>query len=216
MVVGDGRAHRNLAIILVAKLAAVLPRDADRVLALLRKTCVVDDPVSHRPVPLEGGQHRTPQSSQQRRVIPIGLGYNVMERLVTGLYVSRLDPGRHGLHALASARQQQSRTVGAHRRSPAGMTQHRGDLTQVGCKPRLAVLKARSPFHLFRHGPRMGRPTATDTVKIKGPVRCQGDHTPLSWHAQVCDWSPQSQTDATEPAGTSRAQKATLPGRRSA
>jgi hypothetical protein len=101
VVVGHRQAHRDLAIVLLAELAAVLARHADGVLALLREAGVVDDPVPHRPVPLEGGQDPAAHRGQHRRVIPLGLGHDMMQRLVPGLHPSGLDPGRHGLHALA-------------------------------------------------------------------------------------------------------------------
>ncbi len=51
--IGDRQRHRDLAIVLLAELAAILPRHADRMPALLGKAGVVDDPGLDRPVPLD-------------------------------------------------------------------------------------------------------------------------------------------------------------------
>ena len=48
VIVGDRQADRNLAVVLLAELTAVLPRHADRVVALLRNAGVVDDPGADR------------------------------------------------------------------------------------------------------------------------------------------------------------------------
>jgi hypothetical protein len=64
MVVGHRQAHRHLTVVLLAELAAVLPRHPNRVLALLRETGVVDDPVPHRPVPLKRRQDLVPHGTQ--------------------------------------------------------------------------------------------------------------------------------------------------------
>jgi hypothetical protein len=57
VMIGNGQAHRHLTIVLLAKLAAILPRYADRVLALLRKTRVIDDPGLNRPAALDRRLH---------------------------------------------------------------------------------------------------------------------------------------------------------------
>ena len=53
--VGQRQRHGDLAIVLLAELAAVLPRDADRVPPFLRKTGIIDDPGLDRPVALDAG-----------------------------------------------------------------------------------------------------------------------------------------------------------------
>ena len=50
------QADRDLAVVLLAQLAAILPRHADRVAALLGKACVVDDPRLDRFVTRDGWQ----------------------------------------------------------------------------------------------------------------------------------------------------------------
>src|SRR5207342_673444 len=51
VIVGHRQAHRDLAIILLTQLSAVLPRNADRMLALLREAGVADDPGADRSLP---------------------------------------------------------------------------------------------------------------------------------------------------------------------
>jgi len=46
--VGGGDRNRALAIVLLAELAAILARDADRMFALLRIACVIKDPGFYR------------------------------------------------------------------------------------------------------------------------------------------------------------------------
>src|SRR5919112_1274111 len=54
LVVRHRQADRHLAVLLLAELAAVLPRYPDRVRALLREGGVIHNPVPHRPVPRDG------------------------------------------------------------------------------------------------------------------------------------------------------------------
>ena len=71
MVIGDRQRHCNLTVILLAELAAVLPRDAYRVPPLLGKTRVVDDPRIDRPMALDCWQHHLAyfgQDSLVRRI----------------------------------------------------------------------------------------------------------------------------------------------------
>jgi len=50
MLVGDRQRDGHLTIVLLAELSAILPRHADRMAALLRKSGVVDDPRRDRAV----------------------------------------------------------------------------------------------------------------------------------------------------------------------
>ena len=54
----DRQRHRHPAVILLARLAAVLTRHPDRMLALLRKSRVVDDPGHRLAFGQQLGQHR--------------------------------------------------------------------------------------------------------------------------------------------------------------
>ena len=68
MIVGDREAHRDLAIVLFAELATVLPRDADRMRALLGEAGVVDDPGTDRTVSFDGGQRSLAHNAEHRLV----------------------------------------------------------------------------------------------------------------------------------------------------
>ncbi len=135
LIIGHREADRDLAIVLLAKLAAVLPRHANRMLTFLRKRRAIDDPISNRPVLLDRRHHLLAHRMQHCRVIPLSLGHHVMQRLMCGLDLSRFHPGRHRLDALALTRQQQPRAIRPCRRYPAGMAQHLGDPTQIRGKP---------------------------------------------------------------------------------
>jgi hypothetical protein len=170
-VVRHRQAHRHLAVVLLAQLPAVLPGDTDRVPALLREGGVVHDPVAHRAVPLDRGQYPLAHRPEQRRIVPLGLGHDVVQRLVLGLHPLRRDPRRHGLHALALARQQQSRAVGPRRGRPAGVAQHRRDPIQVGREALLAGPQPLRLFPLLRHTPICGEPRPNRHSKTRSLSR---------------------------------------------
>jgi hypothetical protein len=65
MTVRDRQRNGNLAIILLAELAAILPRHANRVLTLLRKACVINDKGFDRAVLFEYWQRPLPNLSDQ-------------------------------------------------------------------------------------------------------------------------------------------------------
>jgi hypothetical protein len=156
MVIGHRQAYRHLAIVLLAKLPAILPRHADRVLALLGKAGVINDPVGNRAMPLDRRQHGTAHRSQHGRIIPRRLGHNVVHGLVLRLYRGRCDPCRHWFDALALAWQQQPGAIGPRRRFPTGMAQHRDNPIQIRCEPRLSRRRLRQPCCLICHTPYMG------------------------------------------------------------
>jgi hypothetical protein len=158
LVVGHRQAHRHLTKLLLAELATVLPRHADRVLALLREAGVIDNPVPHRAVPLERRQYLLAHRPQQRRIVPFGLGHHVMQRLVRRLHPGRRDPRRHRLNALALARQQQPGAVGPGRRRPAAVRHRRHDRVQIGGEPLLTAPGPPGPFLLLCHAPYMECP----------------------------------------------------------
>ena len=62
--------HRDLAVVLLAELAAVLPRHADRMLALLGDAGVVDDPGPDRRLLLNRRQHDTSRTAASSRPRP--------------------------------------------------------------------------------------------------------------------------------------------------
>jgi hypothetical protein len=81
--------------------------------ALLGKARVVHDPGQDRALPLDLGQDLGAPERQESLVGPVGLGDEMVERLMGGLNPRGLEPCRHGLDALALARQDQPGAVGA-------------------------------------------------------------------------------------------------------
>jgi hypothetical protein len=79
MLVCDREADGDLAVLLLAELAAVLPRDADGVHALLGEAGVIEDRSLDRPVLLDRGQDLCADCGQYRRVGPVGLGDQVVQ-----------------------------------------------------------------------------------------------------------------------------------------
>ena len=136
MVIRHRQAHRDLAVVLLAELAAILPCHADRMLALLGKAGVVDDPGADRSLPLERRQHLAPHHRQHRRVRPIRLRHEVMQRLMRRLHATGRNPRRHRLDALALARQQQPRAIGLQRRLPVSVAERRRQGLDIGRKSR--------------------------------------------------------------------------------
>ncbi len=135
VIVGSRQAHRDLAIVLLAELPAILPRHADRVLALLRDAGVVDDQRPDRAAPLDDGQDTGAHRREAPLIGPFGLRHEVMQRLMRRLHAPRLHARRHRLDALAIARQQQSRAIRSERRRAIGMAQRRRDRLDIGDKP---------------------------------------------------------------------------------
>src|SRR5712671_4322623 len=68
--VGQRQRDRDLAVVLLAELAAILSGYPDRVPPLLGKACVVDDPGLDRPVALDRRQHQFAYLGQHRGVRP--------------------------------------------------------------------------------------------------------------------------------------------------
>jgi hypothetical protein len=151
MVVGHREADRHLTVVLLAQLAAVLPRHTHGMLALLGKAAVIDDPVRHRPMPLERRQHLCPHCGQQRRIVPLGLRHHMVQRLVFGLYMRRIEPGGHRLDALALAGQQQTGAVGPRRGGTARRPQSSDNRIQIRLQSSLA--RQRLSCSLLFHAP---------------------------------------------------------------
>jgi hypothetical protein len=68
---------------------------------LLGEAGVIDNPVQHRPVPLDRWQHLRPHRGQDRGIVPRRLGHHVVQRLMFGLHMAGVEPRRHRLDALA-------------------------------------------------------------------------------------------------------------------
>ena len=82
MVIGDRQRHGDLTIVLLAELAAVLPRHANRVPPLLGKARVVDDPRLDRPMALDRRQHHLAYFGQDSLVRPSRLADKMQQRLM--------------------------------------------------------------------------------------------------------------------------------------
>src|SRR3982074_2890570 len=99
---------RVLTIVLLAKLAAILPRYTDRILSLLGKPRIVDDPCFDRPVALHLRQHQFPHLGKPPLVRPLALANKMQQRLMLGRRPFRRRNRRHRLNALALARHHQT------------------------------------------------------------------------------------------------------------
>ena len=135
VIVGRRQAHRDLAVVLLAELATILPRHADRVLAFLRHAGVIDDQGPDRAALLDDGQHAGAHRRKHRVIGPIGLRHEVMQRLVRCLHAARLHARGHRLDAFAIAGQQQSRAIRSERRGAIGMAKRRRDRLDIGGEP---------------------------------------------------------------------------------
>lgn len=172
LLAGHRQADRHLAIVLLAELTAVLPRHADRMLALLRKPGVIDDPapaggwcsvseggrVRRRDRGLDRPdrrQHLLAHRGEQRPVRPRRLGDEVMQGLVRRAHLQRVHPSRHRLDALARARQDQPATVGVERLPPVGMPERHRHALDVSREPLVQPSRRheRSPRHHHDHHP---------------------------------------------------------------
>jgi hypothetical protein len=102
-VIGDRQRHSDLAVLLLAQLAAILAGHANRVRALLGKARVVDDPGSAQAVSLEGRQYLLTHGGEHGCVAPRCCGDEVMQCLMQAGHVGRVEAGCHRLDALALA-----------------------------------------------------------------------------------------------------------------
>ena len=80
--IGQRQRHRDLAVILLAELTAILPGHPDRAPPLLGKARVVDDPGLDRPAALDRRQHQLAELGQHRRVRPRCVADKMKQRLV--------------------------------------------------------------------------------------------------------------------------------------
>src|SRR4051794_24664222 len=138
-------ADRNLAVVLLAELTAVLTRHPDRVTALLRKAGVVDDPGFDRAAAFDERQDQLLYPAENPIVRPRRVGDEMQQRLVLGRDPGRRRYRRNRLDALAFARQQQAPAIITQRLRPIRMPDHFGKRIDIGRKPFLPVL-AHAPF----------------------------------------------------------------------
>jgi hypothetical protein len=122
-VIGNRQRDRDLTIVLLAELAAVLARHADRMPALLGKPRIVDDPRRDRSVPLNRRQHQVTHFPQHPLIRPRRVADKVQQRLMLRRHPSRRRHRRHRLDALPLPRQQKPKAVIPQRRRPVGVTE---------------------------------------------------------------------------------------------
>ena len=85
MLVGGRQRDRDLTIVLLAKLTAILPGDADRMNALLGESRVVDDPGAYPAALLDGRKDKGSNPPQQILLRPVGVGDKMVQRLMRAL-----------------------------------------------------------------------------------------------------------------------------------
>ena len=104
--------------------------------ALLGKPGVVDNPGAHASALFDRRKNEAPHSPQQRFGRPIGVGDEMMQRLMRPLNALRLDARRRRLDALALAGKNEPGAVRAKRRRPICVSKDAGDLLDIGSKSR--------------------------------------------------------------------------------
>ena len=83
----------------------------------------------------QGGQHRLAGDAQDGRVVPGGIGDEVMHRLVAGAHVARIDARRHRFDALPFPRQTQSGHIVPERTMPIPVTEGAGETLNIRVEP---------------------------------------------------------------------------------
>ena len=136
--IGDRQRHRDLAIVLLAEPAAILPRDADRMGPLFRNARVVHDPGFDGALSLEGRQNQLENLTQDRLVRPGRFADQMQKRLMFGRDACRRNNRRHRLDALALAGHQQPDAIIVQGLGPIGMPDHFNKSLDIGGKTRLA------------------------------------------------------------------------------
>ena len=139
MMIGDRQRYSHLAIVLLAKLTAVLARHPDRMPSLFGKSRVIDDPRLDRPVPFNLRQHYLAHLAQHRFVRPRANTNKMQQRLVLRRYPRRSRLGCHRLDALAFARQYQPGAIIAQRSNPIRMPDHACQSFDIRRKPVLSI-----------------------------------------------------------------------------
>jgi len=122
--VGNRQRYRNLAIVLLAHLSAILPRHANRVRSFFGKARIVDDPGLDRPVALDLGENHLADFDQDLLVRPRRVANKMQQRLVLGRHPGRRRHRRHRFHTLAFPRQHKSQTIIPQRPRPIGVAKN--------------------------------------------------------------------------------------------
>src|ERR1700687_6160994 len=114
----------------------------DRMLALLRESCGVNDPGLDLSLLLHGRQHHLAHFGQHLLIRPGGDTDKMQQRLVLRGRPRRSRLCRHRLHPLASARQHQAGAIIAKRSSPVRVSDYACKPFYIRRKSRFAVVSA--------------------------------------------------------------------------
>ena len=144
---GERQSNGDLAVVLLAALAAVLTRNPDRMTSLLGETRIIDDPGPDGAVPLNLRQNLGAHHGQQRLIGPVRLGNKVVQGLVSCLDATRLHARGDRLDALALTGQDQARAVGLQGRRSIRVTEHARQTLHISYKARLSCFCAVPVIH---------------------------------------------------------------------
>src|SRR6266481_5223986 len=146
MLIGNRHRYRDLAVVLLAKLTAILPRNTDRMPALLRQTSIVDNPRFDRAVSLDLRQNHLAHLGQNLLVRPPSLTDKMQQRLVLGGHPRRRRHGGDRFDALALTWQHQPGAIITKRLFSVLVPNHARKPLDIRRKPRFTALK-RSAVH---------------------------------------------------------------------
>jgi hypothetical protein len=118
-----------------AQLAAILPGHTDRMMTLLRKARVIDDPGLDRFVSGDRWHDPLPHTAQHRLIRPGCLRHKMQQRLVLSRGSLRRGYRRKWFDAFAALGGQQPDTVVLKRSDPVGMAQNQCQVCRIGAKP---------------------------------------------------------------------------------
>jgi hypothetical protein len=124
MMIGNRKCHGDLTIVLLAKFAAILPCNPDRMPPLLGKARVIDDPSFDRPVALQLRQYQLADLGQNLLVRPVAFTNKMQQRLMLGRSPFRRRNRRHRLDTLALARHHEPHAIIAKRSGPVRVPDH--------------------------------------------------------------------------------------------
>ena len=147
MMVGQRQRYRDLAVVLLAKLPAILPRHPNRMLTLLGKASIVDDPRLDGAVPFQLRHHHLAHLGEDALVRPPSLADEMQQRLMLRRRAMRRRDRRHRLHTLALARHQQPGTIIPQRSLAVLVADHTRKPIDIRRKPRFTVVNP-SVIHL--------------------------------------------------------------------
>src|ERR1700726_2538497 len=142
IVIGKRQRYRRLAVRLLAELAAILVRHANRMPPLLGKARVVDDPRLDRAVTLDPWQHHLSHLAQHLRVGPTSLTDKMQQRLMLRRRSLGRRDRRHRLYALALARHDQPRAIIAQRTCSIRVPDHAHKPLDIAREPKFNVLRS--------------------------------------------------------------------------